>query len=372
MTLKKILFLCFSSGRGGMEIDVIKMCQRVSKYAEVTLIGMAGSPIEEMAIKDSKSCFLYKFTSTKCNRFLSRALIDPRLVLSVRSEIKSTIPDLVVFFGTSEIKSIGIALCGLQTKLILRVGTTMNYPKNNLVQKFTYKRADGFITISEHIQKNLKKMIPVANLRPVQICYPVIERYPSKPLSQLKNNESINVIYHSRIVRGKGQLDAVKAISHVLSMGISLKLTLIGAQEDVTYLDEIQSYIALNKIEKNIVITGNKSDVTKWLEASDIYLGPTYGEGFSNSFVEALTAGLVCVTYDNTVFPDFKKMGFDFFICKTGDVEILAETLMRAILAYRKKTVNTQNNKELGYSLFSKHAERVALESIFNKVHSIF
>ena len=334
-------------------------------------MGVAGSPIEEMAIKDSESCFLYKFIPIQNNRFLSRALIDPRLVVSVRSEIKNTMPDLVVFFGTSEIKSIGLALYGLQIKLILRVGTSMSHPKNNFFQKFTYKRADGFITISEHIQKNLKQMIPVANKRPIQICYPVFERFPSKPVLRSNNNEIINVIYHARIVRGKGQLDAAKAVNQVLSMGVLLKLTLIGSQEDLVYLEEIKSYIASNEIESNIAIVGDKSDVLKWLEASDIYLGPTYGEGFSNSFVEALTTGLVCVSYDNTVFPDFRKMGFDFFICKTGDIEILADTLMKAILAFRKKTVNTQYNKELGFSIFSKQAERVALESIFIKVNSI-
>lgn len=367
--LKKIFILCFSSGNGGMEHDAIKMCRRISTYAEVTLVGMSGSFVEKKALEDFESGFVYQFVSTDVNRFFARTFFDPRIVALVRKEVIKKQPELMVFFGTSEIKSIGLALFRLKSKLVLRIGTSISKPKKNIFQKIFYQRADGFIAISEHISTNLKQMISVSNIRPIQICYPVFEcKFHNIDSGRKIKKNTIDIIYHSRIVRGKGQIDAVKAVKNVLKMGVPLKLTLMGSPEDDVYLSEINSFIKENELYKNVIIEDSKPDVSKVLSDSDIYLGPTYGEGFSNSFVEALLAGLICISYDNTVFPAFKKMGFDFLTCKTGDIDALSEALFDATTLKINQTLRTANNQKLACTMFSKKAERFALENLYKKL----
>lgn len=363
--IKKILILCLSGNRGGMEIDSISMCRRLSNYAEITLLGVKGSPIEEMARNELRLGAQFKFVGTKINRFFARALIDPRVVLALRSVLKKDLPELIIFFGTSEIKSIRFAVAGLDVNLVLRIGTTLQKRKDSFLQKLFYKRADGFLVISEHVRHNLLDVIPVSNDRPVQLCYPVVDHVKAIRSISLDLTETVNVLYHARFVRGKGQKDAVMAFHKVIACtDTPINLTLVGKMEDAEYVNEIEEYIALNELNSRIIIKGDQIDTSPFLDESHIYLGPTYGEGFSNSFVEALAAGLVCVTYDNTVFPYFRNYGFDFLMSRTGDIEALSIVLFKAISAAKDGSIKVAHNRQLIKQLFSADAEINSIEKI--------
>ena len=372
MKIKKVLVLCFSDNLGGMELDAIRFCRRLSNFCEVTFVAPKGSEIEKEMKIDREDKGSYKFIACKLKRFLARSLIDPSIVTTVRSEAKSAEPDLVVFFGTSEIKSIAAALIGVDTKLLMRIGTTINRPKKNIFQRIFYKRVDAFIATSEHIKHNIKRVFPVASNRIVKVCFPVVDT-GSCSLDVTANSNIIKIIYHSRFVRGKGQIDAVKAfhsIFHsVVSSGLKVELTLIGSFEDQEYLQEIKCYVINSGLTKVVHILPSRPDVHEILHDYHIYLGPSYGEGFSNSFVEALSNYLICVVYDNTVFPYFRHLGFDFLMAPTGDVEILSQRLAQSIDLYVNKRIDVQSNSALVGSLFSAAAERAVLEDIYSSLN---
>lgn len=372
MKMKKVLVLCFSDNLGGMELDAIRFCRRISDFCEVTFVAPKGSQIEKKMKIDREDKGSYKFIACKLKRFLARSLIDPSIVTTVRSEAKNTEPDLVVFFGTSEIKSIAVALVGVDTKLVMRIGTTINRPKKNIFQRVFYKRVDAFIATSEHIKRNIKRVFPVASNRIVKVCFPVVVAGSCGSDVSAKSN-IVKIIYHSRFVRGKGQIDAVKAfhsIFHsVVSSGLKIELTLIGSFEDQEYLHEIMCYVNNSGLTKVIHILPSRPDVLEILQDYNIYLGPSYGEGFSNSFVEALSNCLTCVVYDNTVYPHFRQLGFDFLMAPTGNVEILSQRLAQSIDLYIHKRVDVQSNSALVGRLFSAAAERAVLEDIYSSLN---
>ena len=368
--IKKIFILCFSGNQGGMELDAVRMCRRVSKYADVTLICMSGSAIERMAREDISSGHKYRVISSGLTRFLARAFFDPRIVLAVRREVKEQEPDLLIFFGTSEVKSIGLALFGLRTKLVLRIGTTIGRKKSSIFQRMTYDRVDGFLVISEHLKQNVHWAFPCAVRRPVEICFPVVE-IQSVPAVDVELITTINVVYHSRFVRGKGQKDAVIAWTQVKPKFPNLRLTLAGNFEDRGYLDEITKYAMPDVLSGDLRLLENVNDVEPVLHQSQIFISPSYGEGFSNSFAEALAAGLVCVTYNNTVFPFFRHLGFDFFQADTGDTTDLANALSLAVESVLNQSVNTSGNVMLAQKLFSASAEKLAIEHIYRKISQV-
>lgn len=364
---KKIFILCFSGNQGGMELDAVRMCRRVSAHADVTLICMSGSAIEAMALQDIGSGFKYRLITSGLTRFFARALVDPRIVFIVRGAVKQHRPDLLIFFGTSEVKSIGLALLGLSTKLVLRIGTTISRPKSNLFQRIAYRRVNGFIAISEHIKNTLLQAFPIAKERVVEICYPVIDvpvQHPSKPVSA----DDLSILYQSRFVRGKGQLDAVLAFEKVCKRYTGLSMILVGAREDEAYCQEIERYIESKQLAGRIKILEPVADVSPFLRQACLYLGPSYGEGFSNSFAEALGHGLVCVVYDNTVFPYFKELRFDFVMSPTGDTIVLGEKLALAVDCVSSGVIDTDGNAALARKLFSAEAERQSLARLFHQL----
>jgi glycosyltransferase involved in cell wall biosynthesis len=363
---KKILILCFSGNQGGMELDAVRMCRRVSEYADVTLICMSGSAIETLARQDLDAGFKYRLVTSELTRFFARALVDPRIVLTVRRAVKQHRPDLLIFFGTSEVKSIALALLGLHAKLVLRLGTTISRPKNGFFQRIAYDRVDGFLAFGEHMRRNIFQSFPAAK-RPVDVCYPVVE-FPSTELLPREPMSPINVLYHSRFLPGKGQLDAVIAFEQVCKQHEDLTMTLVGTPQDEDYVKEIKRFIESKNLVTKVKVLGATTDIASHLQRANIFLGPSYGEGFSNSFAEALASGLVCVTYDNTMFPLCAELGFDFLMAPTGDKIVLAEKLALAVNCVSSGAIDTDGNAALARKLFSAEAEKLALGDLFRQL----
>ena len=363
---KKVFVLCFSANKGGMELDAIRMSRRISEYADVTLIGLKGSYIEALAKQDISQGRAYRFESCSVSKFWARVFIDFRLAFLLRTVAKKINPDMVIFLGTSEIKTIGFALRGMTSKLVLRIGTTINTPKKSLAQQFFYKKVDSFLVISEHLKHNTLNSFPIATSRPVEICYPVINIPESQP--KVLRDDLCRIVYHSRFVKGKGQKDALLAFESVFIKNPKLRLKLIGLFEDEAYVSEIKEYILLKGLQNYVDVIDNQEDISSILHESDIFLGPSYGEGFSNSFVEALAYGLICVTYENTAFPHFQKMGFNFFMAITGSLEDLQKSLSKALLAFYEKSVDLESNKQLCQKLFSVESEKRVLYKIYDQM----
>lgn len=367
---KNILVLCFSENGGGMELDTIRFCRRLSTYTNVTLIAVNGSLIESMATDDRKCGFRYNFIGCSLNRFLARSLIDPRLVKVIRKEYKNNQYDLVIFYGTSEVKSIAIALLGLTARLVVRIGTTINRPKTNWFQRLFYSRVDAFLVTSEHIKSNIFQSFPVACRRPVEVCYPVI--LATDVISKTNEHlDNVNVVYHSRFARGKGQIDAVMAFNAIKRDHSFLNFLLVGSFEDEAYVEEIKSYIEEHNLSDQINILPSTKDVYSLLSKGHIFLAPSYGEGFSNSFAEAMSFGLVCVVYDNTALHYFRGLGFDYFMVPTGDIPALGIALSNAVNSLRNGLVDIKRNQELVSQLFSAEQEKLVLESLYHKLNPL-
>jgi len=52
---------------------------------------------------------------------------------------------------------------------------------------------------------------------------------------------------------------------------------------------------------------GFSDNVQQYLQTADVFLFPSHGEGLGNAFIEALANNLICISYDNTTFPEFQE-----------------------------------------------------------------
>ena len=105
---------------------------------------------------------------------------------------------------------------------------------------------------------------------------------------------------------------------------------------------------------------GYTNDVEKYYKVADIFLFPSYGEGLSNAFIEALAHNLVCICYNNTSFPELKDLGFYFQMCTNLDVDALSLNVF---------TLYSQLNKEKKKSL-SNYIKAKTIFSIQNELNS--
>ncbi len=75
----------------------------------------------------------------------------------------------------------------------------------------------------------------------------------------------------------------------------SAKLMLVGSGE---LQDGIEDKVKKLGLGQNVIFTGRRSDIKDILSAGDVFLFPSFYEGFPNSLIEAEACGLYCIAAD--------------------------------------------------------------------------
>jgi glycosyltransferase involved in cell wall biosynthesis len=102
-----------------------------------------------------------------------------------------------------------------------------------------------------------------------------------------------------------------------------------------------------------IKLVGFIKDVDSYLAKSDIFLFPSYGEGFGNAFIEAIASQMVCLSYDNTSFQDFEELELYFHKVKTKNIDELQQKLLFCVLNLKKEKEKCMINVSRVENIFS-------------------
>lgn len=359
----RIAFLCLSPHAGGMELDALRMAVRVKQSYPTIFICRQNTFILEKAQQEDVDVRVVAGVQWLANKFIS-----PHLVFGLREILRANKVNHLVFFGTSECRSIFLALVGLPVKFVLRHGTTVSKSKRGRPwREFGYKRVDTFLANSIHIAKNVSDFFPIRQNAEVRVVYPVIKFNEEESIAQSGGKGKVKIIYHSRFAPGKGHMDALKACMELRKYEENFEYEMIGHFSDVKCVESLQEFIRENNLSANCRLTSFDQNVEKKLSCASIFLGPSHGEGFSNSFVEALGKGLVCVVYDNTVYPECKKMGFHFHMARNLDVQDLSIMLLECVRNLQREMTLSTDNVLLAKRQFSPSREMRELSDIFSR-----
>lgn len=99
--------------------------------------------------------------------------------------------------------------------------------------------------------------------------------------------------FMGRLANYKGVNELVKAFQILQQRHNNLKLILIGAPEDLNPLEEVTDSEIVNN--QSIIAVGHQNDVRKFLVASDIFVFPSYREGFPQALLQASAMGIPCI-----------------------------------------------------------------------------
>ncbi|KQP62020.1 glycosyltransferase family 4 protein [Methylobacterium sp. Leaf112] len=141
----------------------------------------------------------------------------------------------------------------------------------------------------------------------------------------------VRLFYHGRVDRRKGVLDFIDALGLVRARGVPFEAIISGIGPDV---ESSKARAAeLNFSESEIRFTGyaDYDTVPDLYRAADVFVSPTYAEGFSNTILEAMAAGLAVVSTHSVGVSDCLRDGENGLMVQPGDVPALAEALTRVI-----------------------------------------
>lgn len=289
--------LCLSHFEGGMELDSIKQTALFNQCGlDSVLICRKNTFLEKMAKKEPFPTFTIDFT-TKLSWSLIRGL---------RKLIKEKNISTLIFFGTSEIKSIYFAVKGLNCRVIVRHGTTMSSPKTDPIHSLFYSCVSDFVCISRHLHHNALDIFP-CNEKQVHTIYNSIHtkvRYDKRPASK-------TFLHVGRVEESKGVYDAIEAIGLANIPTPYKKITFVGKETHPETKNKLTTLA--DKFGVIVEFTGFQKDPTQHYMSNRYFIFPSYGEGLGNVILEALLHGMICITYKNTVFPELKGLGFEQF-----------------------------------------------------------
>ena len=343
--------VCLSPYYGGMEMDAFQMAKMLSEFSDVTLIVKKNALIESKH-KDEALNLGIKVEPVGFIKNISFSII-----FGVRKIIKTNKIENVIYFGASELKSLFFSFLNLNINLLIKHGTTKSSTKKDFFHRLIYSQVNYHVALCKHIAKNVQDIIPFGKNTQLATIYSSLRNMPENIREpEICRNRPIILLHVARITDGKGQIDAIKACDVLYQQKKDFVFYLVGDM-DPSYENKFLSFLNDIPYKDSIKLEGFTTDIAEYYRKSDIFIFPSKGEGLSNSFIEALSYGLACVSYKNTSFPELKTLGFSFHLAEDQDIDSLKETLEATVVYIENNPLPINENIELTKQLFTKERE---------------
>lgn len=332
-----------------MELDAVKLADLLSRRSKTVLICKQNSFVEQLVNKGNYSfdCQSIVFI----NKDFSFSML-----MKTRSLLERYLVKNVIYFGASELKMLYFAFAGKDLNVVVRHGTTKSRAKRDWFHRLIYSCVNYHVAISKHLLNNVRQIVPTGRNVRFKIIYPSFA-FAEYRRSNGKTSEKIHIIHVGRVARGKGHIDAIHACRVLYDKRQDFELLFLGDNKDRGYMDEIKRLLKDLPYADKVKFAGYVDDVGKYLVKADIFLYPSYGEGFGNVFVEAMAFGLSVVSYKNTTFPEFGEMGFRFRMAENKNIYSLSAMLLQAAECLASDRMELMSNAKLAAELFNKERE---------------
>ena len=145
------------------------------------------------------------------------------------------------------------------------------------------------------------------------------------------------LLYHGRVDRRKGALDTIDAFA---ALGATLRAARSAAPRPRLVVSGIGPDVAAVRarvrdlaLDADVALAGAAAydDVPAVYHAGDVFVSPTYAEGFSNTILEAMASGVPVVAGRAVGVVDCVRDGDNGLLVTPGDVPALAAAMGRLL-----------------------------------------
>lgn len=167
-------------------------------------------------------------------------------------------------------------------------------------------------------------------------------------------------IFIGRITRDKGINELFEASKKIIAQTSDTYLLLVGNVEKSESVDE--DLYQWSRQEKRVIYCGYTNEVEKYLAASDIYVLPSYREGFGSAVIEAEAMGVPVIVTDIPGPTDAMKKNVTGLLVKKGSASELYDAMAHLYSSKELCSEMGQNAVEFASSCFDQTA-------LFEKIH---
>ncbi len=151
-----------------------------------------------------------------------------------------------------------------------------------------------------------------------------------KPVAS-RTEGPVRLLYHGRVDRRKGVLDFLDALALMRANGVPFAAAISGIGPDVEAAERRAAEHGLDANALHFTGYAEYDTVPAVYGLGDVFVSPTYAEGFSNTILEAMAAGLAVVSTHSVGVSDCLRDGENGLMVEPGDVPALAAALTRMV-----------------------------------------
>lgn len=292
---------------GGVEKGTLEVARALVQRGHRSLVMSAGGRLVNQLLAEGSEHFNWPIgvKSLKTLLLVSRLrqfFIDEKVDIV---HVRSRLPAWIVYLAWKKMP------LSLRPKLVTTVHGFYSVSWYSAIMT----RGDTVIAVSDSIRQYIAENYPETDMGRVRVIHRGIDRneypygyrpdegwrqswYEQYPL--LKDNKVITL--PGRITRLKGHEDFITVIKRLVDDGLPVMGLIAGGVDPrkKAYFEELQATVEQQRLSREIIFSGHRSDLKQVLAASDIVLSLTkQPESFGRTTLEALSMGVPVCGYSH-------------------------------------------------------------------------
>lgn len=362
----KILFLITGLNTGGAEIILRDLIKNLNKdkffpvVVSIVPIGDIGREIKKTGI-DVKSLNI---------NFKYNLLIIARLFFLMRKE-KPDILHTHLFHANFLGRIVG-KIC----RVPIIISTFHSEQEKGIIREKLLKYTDRFtninITVSVGVAKEITKL-KITSERKINVIYNGVslDKFRYKDYAfRGKTREEMDIsgdkkvlISVGRLHKVKGYINLIKAIELLNQKDPNITLVIIG---DGGERSNLEQQIKKTGLKEKILLLGQKEDVSKYLNAGDIFVLSSKWEGFGIAIVEAMACGILVIATKVGGVPELVEDGKTGFLVEPGNARALAQKIQYVL------NLPEEHRKKIGENARKLVEEKFSLQKMVREYEDLY
>lgn len=315
---KKICFIGGGLKGGGQERALTSLANYFAKNGYLVSIINLFKTEQFYKLENSIKIIWPNTDRSKHHRLVYALLILPYL----RRTIKKAKPDVLLSYGDWFNPFVILSTRFLKIPLFVfdRMGPKMKMdPLISFARKTLYKYAKGVIVQTNIAARIVSEKTGAKNIAVIP-----------NPVNTIDTDISVKkkqIVTLGRLSREKGHIILIRAFSKLKQEDWTLHIIGDGPERP-----NLEAEILSLEISERVIFYGHKKDFGEILGESEIFVLPSFYEGFPNALIEAMSVPLPCISSDCIAGPrDIIEDGINGLLVEPGNVEALTLALNRLI-----------------------------------------
>jgi glycosyltransferase involved in cell wall biosynthesis len=199
--------------------------------------------------------------------------------------------------------------------------------RSHLIRQKYNKVPTAFVANSTHTLAYYRRVLP-RHMKDDVVLIPYgfnYKRFFNAEAEPPAENERVRLINVGSFQEKKNQIFIVDIARELLHRGLDFEIALLG---DGANRVRVQAAVEAAGLDGRVIFAGNVHQVESWMRESHIYVHTAKYEPFGLVFLEAMAAGLPCVTLDGMGNRDLIEEGQNGFLLERENAPAFADRIV--------------------------------------------